>query len=264
MVRIRRMFVAMALLAAAPACTHWQQMPITNREHPSGWGDEIREAGVEAYLYAMMSNNAYDDSSRFDLGPDIITVTNDASDPSGFAYSVFERRGNGQLLETVIAFRGTELGFLDIWRGSITAEQNSRGLALYDRIKAAAGNSPVNVTGHSLGGGIATQVSLQRENVRSYIFNASPRFNRRGPIPENRRLSIVERGEVLKLLRIPGREAPQEYISINCIPGFNPIQQHSIRLLAECLTRMAAWHDPAARAALDRNSIAWPRGLPRE
>ncbi len=262
-----RLLATAILLSLTAACTHWRNVPLTGRDHPSGWADQIRSAAAEAFPYAQMSTNAYMDRDRYDLGPEYSNPHNEPNDGIGYAYSVFERREAGRLAEVIIAFRGTE-GFFsrDMLRGNLLAQQNPRGLATYDRIRAATDPAiPVNVTGHSLGGGIATYVSVRRPNVRSYIFNASPRFSANGPIPNNRRLSIVERGEILKILRLPGREAPQTYISINCTRGFDPVGQHSIRPLADCLTRIAAWQSAHGRLALVRNpSITWPAGLPRD
>jgi len=261
-----RLIFAAALFLLTSSCTHWERVELTGYEHPSGWADQIRTAAAEAYPYAQMSNNAYADGPRYDLGPNFTNPQNLPNDQLGFAYSTFERRQSGRLVEVIIAFRGTEgVVSRDMLCGNLLACQNAEGLRVYDRIRAAHDQSvDVNVTGHSLGGGIATHVSLQRPNVKSYIFNASPRFRANGPIPDNRRVSIVERGELLKVFRAPGREAPQTYISINCTPGFGPIGQHSIRALADCLTQIAAWQIPEARASLVRNpSIDWPTGLPR-
>jgi hypothetical protein len=261
-----RLIVSAALLLLTSACTYWQKTELTGLNHPSGWADQIRIAAVEAYPYAQMSNNAYSDSARYSLGEAFANPKNVPNNHLGFAYSIFERRADGLLAEVIIAFRGTE-GFIsrDMLCGNLLACQNAEGLHIYDGIRAAHDSSvQVNVTGHSLGGGIATHVSIHRPNVRSYIFNASPRFRRSGSIPGNRRLSIVERGELLKVLRAPGREAPQTYISINCTPGLGPIGQHSIRPLADCLTQIAAWQDEGAKASLLRNpTTPWPPGLPR-
>ena len=120
---------------------------------------------------------------------------------------------------------------------------------------------PISVTGHSLSGGIATHVSLRRDGADAYVFNTSPRFSRNGPVPPNRRLSIVEFGEALKVPRIFGPEPRQTYISLNCTPGFNFFKGHKIRRLAECLTRIAAWGDMEARESLRRNRIDFPPGL---
>jgi hypothetical protein len=262
-----RIVVLAAMLSIASACTYGQKTELTGLDHPSGWADQIRARATEAYPYAQMSNNAYADGERYDLGPAYSNPHNIPNDDIGFAYSVFERREGGRLAEVIIAFRGTEGVFgEDMGKGNLLKLQNPRGLVVYDRFRAETDQSvPVNVTGHSLGGGIATHVSVRRPNVRSYIFNASPRFSAKGPIPKNPRLSIVERGELLKIVRGPAREADQTYISINCTRGFNPIGQHGIRALADCLTRIAAWQDAGARDSLRRNpSIKWPDGLPRD
>jgi len=261
-----RLFATAVILAITAACSHWQKDALTGRNHPSGWADQIRIAAAEAFPYAQMSTNAYIDGDRYDLGPDYTNTENSPNDDIGYAYSVFERREAGRLTEVIIAYRGTEgLTGIDMSQGNILGRQNARGLATYERIRAATDPAvPVNVTGHSLGGAIATFVSLRYGNVRTYIFNSSPRFWARGAIPVNRRLSIVEYGEILKVLRLPGREAPQTYISINCTPGINPVGDHGIRPLADCLTRIAAWESPDARASINRNpSIGRPAGMPR-
>ncbi len=250
------------ILSFATACTHWQKSQLTGRNHPSGWANEIRNAAAEAYPYAQMSNNAYADTGRYLLDPSIILIRDVDNDDAGFAYSVFERNGP-ESKEVIVAYRGTEWHNLkDMMKGNVLLRQNAKGLAVYDEVRAATNAEvPVTVTGHSLGGAIAIHVSLQRPGAKAYIFNASPRFRASGGIPDNRRLSIVEYGEVLKLFRIAGREATQEYISINCTPGRDPIRQHSMRLLGDCLTRMAAWASPQARSSLTINGIAWPAGL---
>ena len=80
-------------------------------------------------------------------GPGFTVVHHD-NDALGFAYSVFERREGASLREVVVAYRGTELGFRDIFHGSITTAQNARGLAIYDEVRANTPREvPVNVTG---------------------------------------------------------------------------------------------------------------------
>ena len=260
----KRALALLACLSWLTACTYWHRVPLTGENHPSGWSDQIRAAGVEAYSYAQMSLNAYDDEhDRYALDPDLVAVESRDNDEAGFAYAIFERRRAGRLVEVIIAFRGTELDDArDMVHGNALGRQNPRGLALYDNVRSrpAYVSVPVTVTGHSLGGGIALHVSLRRSGADAYVFNSSPRFRRgSGPIPNNRRLSIAEYGELLKIVRAPGREAPQTYISINCVPGFAPVTQHGIRLLGDCLTRIAAWHgDAGALASIQRNRIEWP------
>jgi pimeloyl-ACP methyl ester carboxylesterase len=260
---MRRPILLFAGFLLLSGCIHWRQDPLTGLDHVSGWSDQVRAAADEAYLYAQMSVNAYDDEDRYDLGPAVRTIENAPNNELGFAYSIFEHRRAGGL-EVVIAFRGTEFRTTEDWiDGNLFARQNPQGLALYDRIRARYDpDVPITVTGHSLGGGIAIQVSLERPNVKAYVFNTSPRFRLRGSSQPNRRLSIVEYGEFLKAARLFGREANQTYVSLNCSRGLNSIAQHSSRRLADCLTRIAAYQQPEARASLARNHIPPPVGLP--
>jgi pimeloyl-ACP methyl ester carboxylesterase len=210
-----------------------------------------------------MATNAYVSSDDFQLGPDIKPLLHVDNDKKGFAYSLFQRRRADGSAEIVIAFRGTEFTHANDWIfGNILGKQNPRGLRVYDTIDAKT-DLPITVTGHSLGGAIAAYVSLRRAPVPTYVFNSSPRFSRNGAEPPNRRLSIVEYGEALKVGRIFGREPTQTYVSVNCTPGMNAFKGHGMRRLAICLTRMAAWHDAAARESLDLNKLAWPFGLTR-
>lgn len=262
-----RTVAGLILLLTTSACMHLRPTPLTYTDQ-SGWADQIEDDAVEAYPYAQMSLNAYGDPrDHYELGPNFTNPENADNDRLGFAYSLFERRQDGRLVEVIIAFRGTELDDArDMVHGNLAGRQNPVGLDLYDRIwrRPEYARIPITVTGHSLGGGIATYVSLRRPGANAYVFNSSPRFSRSGPIPENRRLSIVERGEILKLTRALAREAPQTYVSINCVPGFGPIYQHGIRLLGDCLTQIAAWRQGGAKESLRRNHIAWPSGLPQD
>jgi hypothetical protein len=245
-------------------------------------------AALEAYTYAQMSTNAYlakdcvmgrgtdscneqEKLEKFDLGSDIEVLDAKCNDEIGFAYAVFARKKAGQFREIIIAYRGTE-DVLDWRHGNLFFSQNRRGLEVYREWKknaeALGGNVEVTVTGHSLGGGIATYVSLVEKGAKCYVFNASPRFRREATaVPDNHRVSIVEFGEINKLLRLFGRSPTQTYISIGCSTG-GPIGQHSMRKLAVCLTQAAAWElrkfewTPAnARASLIRNRVPLPNGL---
>jgi len=114
------------LIFALSGCLHWRQQPLTGRDHVSGWSDQIRAAADEAYLYAQMSVNAYDDGDRYDLGPDIRTVANVPNDRIGFAYSLFERSRDGRLAEIIIAFRGTEFRTREDWIDAISSPARIR------------------------------------------------------------------------------------------------------------------------------------------
>lgn len=261
----RGIVLAGLLAATLAACTHIRHVPLTDDAHPSGWRREIRETAEATWQYAQMATNAYADDARFRLPPDLTLLRDVHNDDIGFAYSLFERRRDGRLVELIIAYRGTELGFDDVWHGSVAADQNRRGLEVYDLWRAHLDRRiPISVTGHSLGGGIATYVSLCRPNVDTYVFNSSPRFRRCPYRIFNRRHSVVEHGEALKAGRLFGREATQTYTSIGCTSRASPFRQHKIRLLADCLTAIAAWDWPAARRSLRDNGIVPPEGLPPE
>jgi len=266
--RSKRVILAAILAASLVACTHIQRVGLTDDGHPSRWHREVRDTARLTWDYAQMATYAYADDDRFLLGPDLV-LRHDREDVGrGFAYSVFERRSGGRLVEIIIAYRGTQFEFpeiwADIWYGTILAHQNRRGLEVYDLWRAHVDRAiPISVTGHSLGGGIAAHVSLCRPNVDTYVFNSSPRFRRCGRYVFNRRYSVVEHGEPLKAARLFGGEATQTYTSIGCTNRAGPRPQHSMRRLAECLTRIAAWDSPAAEASLLQNGLDLPEGLAR-
>lgn len=270
--RLWRIALAVAGAAILPGCATVDEEVLSQRStgpcpsDPGGWCDFTREIAERVWPYAQMATNAYEASADdFELPPGIVTRYKADNDGSGFAYQIFDRLENGRLAEVIVAFRGTE-GFADWLHGNLLGRQNRKGLRVVETVfaqldEAGYRNIPVTVTGHSLGGGIAHYVSLRQMPPRvdgaaravaaSYVFNNSPRYWR-GPaqVP---RIAVVERGEVLTLLRGPANEATQRYLSINCQPGYSPIGDHNMRRLAECLTWIAAFDDPAAKAALRSN-----------
>ncbi len=231
-----------------------------------GWNTDTIAMAKKTWLYAQLASNVYRDEANepqdFRLGDDIVLLDAQGNDGIGLAYSVYERRGPAGPIERIIAFRGTE-GFLgkegrkDWWYGNLTMAQQRRGLNVYDdwRNRPEASGMPVSVTGHSLGGGISIQVSLCRRNVDTYVFNSSPRFQDCHETISNNRYSVVEYGEILKLTRVFGREASQQYNSIGCTNSVTAVKQHQMRQLAECLTRIAAvaGQDEGAIASLGHN-----------
>lgn len=248
---LRSLFGAAASLLLAGCIT---SNPVSQTfGHPSGWSDETRAVATETYSYALLANNAYR-AGHVDLGPAFRDVGGDPDGRCGFAYEAFERLDDGQVAEVILAFRGTEFDDLGDWAcGNIAGTQNRTGLAAFDEWRdRVPRHIPISVTGHSLGGGIATHVSINRANVNSYAFNSSPRFWRLGRQQVNRRISVVEHGEVLKLTRLFGREADQLYMSIGCSRG-DPIGQHAMIKLAGCLTEIAAIGCAEAREAVARN-----------
>lgn len=249
------LLIGLGFLLSSCTIMDYTKEELTGCDHHSKWCDQIRDTAAETYLYAQMSANTYNDAYQFKLPINYELVTKKDNDDIGFAYSIYENTHNDQ---TIIVFRGTEgANFKDWWYGNLWGSQNDRGLELFDTIREEIGSDEtIILTGHSLGGGIALEISLKRENVEAYVFNTSPRFSADGYSIENKRVSVVEHGEILKALRAPSREASQTYTSIGCSSG-GPVAQHEQAKLAECLTQIAATESNEARRSLAQNNIEY-------
>ena len=262
--RLARILVA-AAFASLSACAPWQEVRLTGRDHASGWPDQIRKAAVEAYAYAQMAANAREDQGRFDLGPHTRMIWGGGNSYQGYAYWIFERRTGDRLEEVILAFTGTKPVRPRGWEHVDMIALRNRGvLETYDRQRAETDPAvPITVIGDALGGEIASYVVSRRPGARSYVFNWSPPLPTHGSVPDNQRLTIVDRGEGSRVVRLPGKGAPQTFVSIDCRRGRNALDEAGIRILAECLTRIAAFDSAEARASLSRNRIGRPPGLPR-
>ncbi|WP_156172344.1 alpha/beta hydrolase family protein [Aurantiacibacter marinus] len=240
-------------------------MPGTNPV--AGWYEETRDVAERSWLYAQLSSNAYDDpAEEFILPGDVVLRVMQPNDGRGYAYAIYDRFEGQRLVETIIAYRGTEASFNDWFLGNILGAQNGSGIATATAVAAQLDrpeyeNVKLSVTGHSLGGGIAHHVSLYPVDDndssvrRSVVFNNSPRFS--GFPRDGDRLAVVERGEWLTALRYFGSEPSQIYQSVDCQPGLSPFDGHSIRNLAECLTWIAAFQEEAddARLSMAQNPL---------
>jgi hypothetical protein len=257
-----RLVAFLAFGLALSSCNYWQKIPLTGSGHVSGWADQIRNTAAESYVYAQLSSNVYNEPPLFVI-PSVTRLELVEDDGIGFGYGLYRQTNGNGPDDLIIAFRGTDFSQRDDWAyGNIVTLHNQRGLAVFRRIRAAHPGVPITVTGHSLGGGIATFVSLVEPVAQSVVFNSSPRFRAPRNAVVNKRTSIVEYGEVLKATRIFGREADQLYMSIGCTRG-NPVRQHRMRLLAECLTGIAAFDHPPALESLRLNpDVPRPVGLP--
>ncbi|WP_374410187.1 hypothetical protein [Novosphingobium colocasiae] len=189
----------------------------------------------------------------------------DAPPQHGFAYVVYDRKDAASaLVERIIAFRGTDgFDFADWIHGNFGKTQLAMGQKLYEdelaRLKAdGQAGVPVRVTGHSLGGAIALQVSVSNPGVDAYVFNPSPNYDFEPGLPNNRRVAVIERGEFLQEFRKRKMPARQELLVLSCNPAKNAISAHSIRRLAECLIWIAARETAGAKEALKLNAITEP------
>lgn len=269
----RRLLAALAPLALVGCITPLPDLTQSRspcRMEPGGWCDFVREAAQASYGYAMLSSNAYEDEDSFAALPLAFEPRQAAdNDGSGLAYSVFDRfevkdGKRGKLLARVIAFRGTEgASWNDLFSGTLGDRQRFGARAVYLAERAALDGAgmagvAIEVTGHSLGGALATQISIEHPEVKAYLFNTSPFFTGDPMLNDANRLAISERGEFLRLLRRYKETAAAEQVVINCNPSSNAGSKHSIRKLAECLTWIAAYGDSEALTLVRRNIVKKP------
>ena len=234
-------------------CTNISVLPNTGTDHCSGWSDGVRKVADDSWLYAQLSQNVYADGYDFQISESIELVEEfDRPDVSFYA-ALFKDNISGKY---AFVFRGTD-SFEDFKTGSNPFRQVQNNLAL-NLVKEKSEQYEFTsfvVAGHSLGGGIATHVSLNVEGATLYTFNGSPVFKQQGASIKNSRYSIVEKGEILKIVRLLAKEPTQLYTSIECTSG-NLIEEHSMEKLAVCLTRISAVNDNgAALESLSKNNI---------
>ena len=270
--------------------------PCTDQD--GGWCGFTRDTATIAWPYAQLATNAYcDDNDVFELPAGYSVVrrlpTQDVCDlerlaargdqaartklkpihkaegklkTHGFNYAVYDVRGPAGTLERrIIAFRGTDSrGLADWFYGNLGNTQREQGLELYReeraKLDAEGGKGvPIAVTGHSLGGAIALQVSLENAGVDAFVFNTSPRYTLLQP-NANRRVAISERGDILEALRKRAMPVRQDMLIINCRPTKSGVKAHAIRDLAACVTWIAAKTDAGAKASVAANKLIQPEG----
>ncbi len=245
------------------------------RMEPGGWCSFVREAAVEAYPYAIASLQAYDGDSDLytDTAPILqrvkrLPISKDDMD-KGFGYAIFEQiaqndvpdQEDPQVVARILAFRGTDFdGFTDIFYGTLRNDQIDLAVEAFASESGRFDDDvPWIVTGHSLGGALATEVSMANPEVRAFMFNTSPFYGGDAMSNNVRRTVLNERGEILRRFAKFKSAPAAEVYTINCRPGASSIKKHSMRRLADCLTWIAAYADKDALQIVRTQGIERPK-----
>ncbi len=166
-----------------------QQRSPVQRESRSNV-DAVRAAQIAELAHAQRLAEFADDtyqgsgaptgSTRLDGDPAELQAMGltpgDFHDPdSGFDAAVYREAGTGRI---IIAYRGTEADSMRDWRTNagqgvgMDMEQYRRAATLARAIRRAYPDAPMEITGHSLGGGLATLASAAT-GIPATTFNAA-------------------------------------------------------------------------------------------
>lgn len=245
------------------------------RMEAGGWCAFVRDAAVDAYPYAIAATNAYtgDDDLYADIGPSLAALERldiDEEDAGkGFNYEIFAQFApdthgdeDRRPVARILAFRGTDFdGFTDIFYGTLRNDQIDLAIEYFEAEQAReefADDIPWVVVGHSLGGALATEVSIKHPEVRAYMFNTSPFYGGDDMANDMRRTVFNERGEVLRRFAKYDRSPAADVFTLNCGPENDSFTKHRIRPLADCLIWIAAYADDEAGEVVTANSLTRP------
>jgi hypothetical protein len=285
MVALRRTFAASLLLTLGACVTvpDITQSRSPCRSEPGGWCGFTREIALESYPYAIAATSAYQGDSDIypddALGVGLVRVDRlkiaDEDLGKGFGYQLFDQykveqgvdaEGNpvpvrGEYIGRIVAFRGTDFGFKDVFQGSLTKRQNDIALKYFDAERARPEARHITTwftSGHSLGGALATEVSAKYPEVRAWMFNTSPFLKVAPQVNDLNRTVINERGDWLGQFRKYDDAPAARIVVLNCAPHKNSATKHKIRQLSDCITWIAAYDSLDALKVVRDNMVAKP------
>lgn len=205
------------------------------------------------YLHAVMANNSYraPDNKPIFIIPNWYLI-NSLESTSGFGLLLYGNRPTAaESSDLVVAYRGTDFESLDDWGNNLSPKepmQYKQAFSHLNELRKLNPSAKITVTGHSLGGGIALNMSMRMREIDAVAFNASPRiyFGKTSKLP-NYRAHLYELGEGLNGLfgpwirvRLPNETAYGNYNFLDYrVISFSPVQEHGIYELTRGLILVA-------------------------
>ena len=263
------MFYRLALiisLFSMVSCATMNSIELIDDEHPSGAYKQVHETAEESWLYAQLSNNVYGDIGTKFIVPYVSELEPQFNLKSGLKAQVYELSLPNTEPALVVSYAGTEPGITDWIFGNINPfnTQYKQGLKYLREMKYKYSQfQNVIVTGHSLGGAISIYAASREPNTEAYIFNPSIRVHGGKYGTHENIHSISQYAEILSLLRKALPNPAGTYTTLGCYKE-NPVERHSMRYLAECLTHISAWELESAQDSLKVNGLGPRKRINRE
>lgn len=220
------------------------------------------------FVHAAMASNVYrkpHENPLFSIPGWMLVERKEST--SGLTLDLYGNSASlAESTRLVIAFRGTDFDSLLDWKTNFSLsepQQFEQAIEYFRSVRKQKPDAEITVTGHSLGGAIALNISLRESNVSAVAFNSSPRvFFGNLSKPANYRAQLYEVGEVLDVLtgwylrlRLPDNTRYGNYNFLDYkLRTVSPIPEHGIYELARGLILVAMMRgDEDARALFTRN-----------
>jgi hypothetical protein len=204
------------------------------------------------YAYALMASNSY----AYNMNIPEYKINNwkkisRKESDSGLSVEVYESLTG--LKEIVVVYEGTNTGSFNDWKFNLALtvpQQFDEALRHLVTLRSENPNVKITTVGHSLGGGLALNMSMLVEDVSAVAFNSSPRAFW-GDIDQNNgnsRKHLYETGEVLNAfsrtylrarLHTNKQLYPVKYNFLDFTNLLKPISEHSMYRISRGLMLLA-------------------------